>query len=121
MADIFVMRQIGPTMGLSVAATSHAGVTLTTYSNDQFNYCACMNTGSVAVAINFTGVNSGQTANAAVLPGDGTAGNFVLPPNMDYPLLIAVPATPPNGTLQVTAIGASAGPTLVVVTPVGNQ
>ena len=76
---------------------------------------ACLNAGAVAVAVRFTGNNVAGIA--ATFPSDGTPGDFVLPPAMQLPIVISIPA----GVVQVTAIGISAGPSLVYITPVGDQ
>lgn len=112
MANTTIYRQIGPTFALSVAATSHTAVPITTYANDVLNFVLCLNTGAVAVAIRIT-----QTGTAATLPIDGTPGDFLLPAAMNQPIVIAIPQKTP----QITAIGAGAGPSIVYVTPIGDQ
>lgn len=112
MASTSIMRPIGPTQALSVTNTIHTPVLLTLFTNDQCNFMAAINVGTVAVAykVSQTGVN-------AVLPVDGTPGDFVLPPLMEFPIIISIPALNP----QVTAIAAAIGPTMCYFTPVGDQ
>jgi hypothetical protein len=102
-------------MGLSVVATSHAAATITINGNETCNYVYVVNTSTTL----YVGVNFTPTGLAATLPGDGTTGNFVLPPAS------ATIMTVPNGVganpLQVTAIASAAGPTVVTVTPIGIQ
>ena len=122
-----VIRPAGKTAALSVVATSHAAVTLDTSIDSDAAYAACLNPGSVAVAIQFS-----QNGVAAVFPIDGTStGSFVLPPLMEAPVILPIPLTlaPPSGTTgnasavgpQVTAIGAAAGPTIIYVTAITYQ
>ena len=102
----------GKTLGLSVAATSHAAVSLGLDKLTDFcAYAACINTGSTTVAIRFS-----KDQTAATLPSDGTLGDFVLPPTMTQPLSIPIP----SDAAYVTAIGSAAGPSLVYVTPLVN-
>ena len=114
MAVTLAVRPIGPTMGLSVAATSHAAVTLLFNGNDTCNYVSVNNTStSVAVAVNLSANGA-----AAVLPSDGAAGNYLVPPLEER--VIAVPSSlNAANLLQVTAIGTAAGPSLIGVTPLG--
>ena len=112
MANTSVIRQTGQTIALSVVATSHAAVPLVNQANDILNFICCLNTGAVAVAIRIS-----QTGTAAVLPIDGTPGDFILPAAMNQPIVISVPQKNP----QITAIGTAAGPSLVYITPMGDQ
>lgn len=108
-----VFRAAGPTIGLSVAATSHAAVPLTVTSNDTTTYCALLNTGTVAVAVTLS-----VAGTASTLPGDGTTGSFVLPAAMFMPLVVPLPSATQTNPCQITAIGAAAGPSLIYATPV---
>jgi len=121
MAISMVVRPIGPTWMLSVAATSHAAVTVTQTGNDQFNYAMFTNTGPNPVGI----LISPQSAPAAVLPVDGassSACSFVLPALMTQPMIVAVPLQGyPAGQFSVTAIGTAAGPAVVYITLTGDQ
>ena len=112
MAATNVFRPVGPTIALSVTASSHAAVALQFTTSDQVNFAACINTGTVAVAVTFS-----VAGTASTLPVDGTPGSFMLPASMQQPIVLAIPA----GAVQVTAIGAAAGPSLVYITPVGDQ
>lgn len=112
MAGTPAFRPAGPTVALSVVATSHAAVALVATTPDVVNYCALLNAGAVVVAVKIS-----QNGAAATLPIDGTPGDFILPPLMQYPIVIPIPTTTP----QITAIGATAGPTLIYATPVVYQ
>jgi hypothetical protein len=112
MAGTQVTRPAGQTIALSVVATSHAAIPIIGNDNTQFNWVACINPGAVAVAIQ---LSSGAVP--ATLPVDGTPGSFLLPPLMQVPITLPCPSLNPN----VTAIGATAGPTIIYVTPVVYQ
>ncbi len=101
----------GKTQALSVVATSHAAVAFTFFNNDVTAYIALLNPGALPVAVAIT-----QDGRAAVLPVDGTPGDFVLPPLMQWPILLPCGFTTP----KITAIATGAGPTLIYATPVEN-
>ena len=113
MSSTGILRPVGPTLGMSVAGTSHTAVALKFNTNDMVNFCAVTNVGAVAVAVKFT-----VAGDAAVYPGDGTFGDYVMPPLMEAPIILTIPQ---QAGVQVTAIGASSGPTLVYFTPMGDQ
>jgi hypothetical protein len=112
MAGTPAFRLAGQTVALSVVATSHAAVALATNTPDLANWCALLNPGAVAVAVKIS-----QSGAPATLPVDGTPGDFILPPLMEFPIVIPMPTTTP----QITAIGATAGPTIIYATPVVYQ
>ena len=114
MANTIVLRTAGVTTAVSVGATSTIAIPISANTNDQVNYCAFLNTGSTVVSVNIGDTNVA----AAVLPVSGsTTGNYVLPASMTQPVVLAVPAT----TFYVRMIGSAAGPSIVYVTPVGDQ
>jgi hypothetical protein len=114
MANTTCFRQIGPTVALSVGATAHAAVIIASGTNDQCNFATFLNTGTTIVAVNVAPSN----APAAVLPIDGVPQTvIVLPANMTAPLAYAVPTAP----FSVSAIGSGVGPSVVYITPVGDQ
>jgi len=112
MAQTSIIRLDGQTIALSVVATSHAAVNVVSSTNDIVNFVSCLNTGAVPVAIRFS-----QAGDAATIPVDGTPGDFLLPAAMNFPVIISMPQRNP----KVTAIGTAAGPSLVYITPVGDQ
>lgn len=113
MADISqAMRPAGPTVALSVVATSHAAVDLNVTLPEGGNFVALINPGAVSVAVKIS-----QQGVAATLPVDGTPGDFILPPLRELPLLIPC-AIGPSAPGKITAIGATAGPTIIYATPV---
>lgn len=113
MAGTSVIRTAGPTVALSVTASSTSATLIDDNTNDQINYASFLNTGSAVVAIKWGDANVG----AAVLPVSGTNGDFLLPAGMTSPVVLAVPSTP----FYVRAIGSAAGPSLVYITPAADQ
>jgi len=112
MAVSNVQRNAGKTYALSVTSSSHAAVLIEDNTNDQVNYTSFLNTGTSAVAVKWGPTDPG----AAVLPVDGTPGDFVLPAGMTRPLIVATPALP----YYLTAISASATG-ILYVTPAADQ
>jgi hypothetical protein len=113
MANTSVLRVVGKTTAISVTASSTTATIIDDQTNDQVNFVSLLNTGSVAVAVKLGDANVG----AAVLPVSGTPGDFLLPAGMTTPIVLACPTLP----FYVRMIGAAAGPSLVYVTPVGDQ
>lgn len=114
MANTTVLRPAGKTSVIAVTATSSTSITISTNTNDQVNYAAFINAGTKACAVT---VSSLATAPASVFPTAGSPGDFVLPANMIFPVVIAVPAAP----FQITAICGGSDTTTLYVTPVGDQ
>ena len=117
MAASSVQRNAGQTVALSVTSTAHAAVLINSNTNDQINYVSCLNTGAVSVAVKFSTLST----DSAVLPVDGTPGDFLLPAIMETPIVLACPAINGQVPCYVTAIGAAAGPSLVYFTPSVDQ
>ena len=117
MANTSVIRIGGKTVALSVTASAHAAVQLTATTNDQINYVSCLNTGAVNVAVRFSQLST----DTATLPVDDTPGDFLLPALMESPIILACPPINMQIPCYVTAIGASAGPSLVYLTPAVDQ
>jgi hypothetical protein len=114
MSNTTVLRPVGVTTAISVAASSTTATQIKASTNDQVNYASFINTGATYVAVSLGDANVG----AAVLPVSGsTTGNFVLPASMTVPIVLAVPASP----YYVRLIGSAAGPSIVYITPVGDQ
>jgi len=116
MANTSAFRLGGQTLGLSVGTAAHSAVALTSNTPDLINFVSCLNLGSGTVAIKFSTISS----DVAKLPTDGTFGDFVLPPAMQTPILIAVPAVNMQYPVYVTAI-ATTSSNLVYVTPTVDQ
>jgi hypothetical protein len=114
MANTSVIRTAGVTTAISVTASSTAAVLIDDNTNDQVNYASFLNVGSTSVAVKVGDANVA----AAVLPVSGsTTGDFILPPLMTLPIILAVPTTP----FYVRMIGSGAGPSIVYVTPTADQ
>ena len=103
MANTSVIRQAGKTYGFALTTTSYASTFIDDNTNDQVNYAAFLNVGANPCAVK---VSSVSPCGAAVFPADGQSGDFVLPPLMETPIVLAVPTTP----FYMTAI-ASTGTT----------
>lgn len=107
----------GPTVALSVVATSHAAVALTLFDNTVANYVALVNTGAAAIAVEL-----GTAGDPAVLPVDGGAtGNFVIPAATQMPVVLPLPSGFQNTACFITAIATAAGPSILYATPVVKQ
>ena len=112
MASSTVQRNAGKTVALSVTSSSHTAVLIDDNTNDQINYTSFLNTGASAIAVKWGPTDPG----AAILPVDGTPGDFVLPAGMTSPLIVATSTTP----YYLTAISASATG-ILYVTPAADQ
>jgi hypothetical protein len=112
MASSTVQRNAGKTYALSVTSSSHSAVLIEDTTNDQCNYSSFLNTGTSPIAVKWGPTDPGS----AVLPVDGTPGDFVLPAGMTSPLILATPTTP----YYLTAISASATG-ILYVTPAADQ
>ena len=114
MSNTTVLRPVGVTTAISVTGSSTTATQIKASTNDQVNYASFINTGATYVAVSLGDSNVA----AAVLPVSGsTTGNFVLPASMTVPIVLAVPASP----YYVRLIGSGAGPSIVYITPVGDQ
>jgi hypothetical protein len=116
MATTLAYKFCGPTIGLSVGATSHAAVTIQATDQSANALVCCNNSTAETIYVKIKSSTNGTgvipTAAAATIPGDGTEG--------DFPIL-AYDDTPIGGLvfpISVTAIGSAAGPILFTVTPV---
>ena len=116
MANTSVVRIGGPTLCLSVGITAHAAAIVKGSTNDQMNYVSLLNTGTGNVAIKFSTI----ATDVAVLPTDGTYGDFVLPAVMETPIVIACPPVANSFPLYVTAIASTAA-NLVFIAPLVDQ
>jgi len=112
MSNTLVLRPVGQTTYISVTATSSTAVTVSVVGNDQANYAAFLNTGTNPCAVTIAPSSAPVSTFPATNPG-----SFVLPGNMIYPIVLAVPST----SFSVTAICAATKSTDLFVTPVDNQ
>lgn len=119
MAISLVVRNIGPTVALSVTASTTTAVTVSGASNEAITFASFLNTGAAVVAVT---VSPAATAPASVLPVPSTPQTVImLPASMVMPVVYAVPSASPGTGFSVTAIGSAAGPSLVYITPVAAQ
>ena len=120
MSATIVIRPVGPTYALSVAATKHADVAITPSCQDQWNYLAVTNVGTTDVCVVLS--QGGVATPSVVFPVDGTPtvpNSFVIPHGMSGATVLAAPT---NGMgCNISAIGSGAGPSIIYVTPVGDQ
>ena len=113
MAGSTVQRNAGQTYALAVTTSAHSAVQINDTTNDQVNYTSFLNVGANACAIRWNQTNTNLSGVA--IPSDGNSGDYVLPPNMTSPLILATPTTP----YYLSAIGA--GSTTLYVTPAADQ
>lgn len=113
---VLIYRAAGPTVCLSVVATSHAAVPVNVTVSDTASYVALVNPGAIAVAVKLS-----VAGTVAVLPVDGTPGDFILPALMQSPIVVPLPSPKGASPCQITAIGTGAGPTLIYATPLVMQ
>jgi hypothetical protein len=104
------LRTNGQTTLLTLTAVASSVVTITPVGNVQNNYLAVWNTGNGKAAIEFSNT---ITVPTPAIASSGSAGSFVLPPNMPTPIVLAVP----QDVCYVKAIGDATGSTLLI-TPV---
>jgi len=116
MANTSVVRLGGLTLCLSVGTNAHAAAIVKGSTNDQINYVSLLNTGTGNVAIKFSTIAS----DVAVLPTDGTFGDYVLPALMEVPIAIACPVINNQNPVYVTAIASTAA-NLVFIAPLVDQ
>ena len=90
MANTSVIRPAGKTYYIAVTSTSSANLLIQDTTNDQVNYAGFLNNGAKACAVKFSTVNN----LTAVFPTTGNPGDYVLPPLMELPIILAVPTTP---------------------------
>jgi hypothetical protein len=114
MANTTVIRTAGLTSVIAVTSTSSTSITVDDTTNDQVNFASFLNAGTKPCAVK---VSSLATAPAAVFPSAGTPGDYVLPANMTYPIVLAVPTTP----FSVTAVCDGSDTTTLYVTPTADQ
>ena len=109
MVNTSVLRVSGLTYTLALTTTATSALQVVALTNDQTNYVHLLNTGTGVVAIEMG--NASDTVKTPAIAADGTGGSYILPPAMNYPLMIAAPKAPfyiravssGTNTLYVTA------------------
>lgn len=114
MASTSVVRNVGQTYKLAVTATSSTSLLIEDNTNDQVNYVQLLNVGSSPCAVKMSSLG---TCPAAVFPAVGTPGDYVLPPLMEIPMVVACPTAP----FSLTSICPAAGTTDLYITPTADQ
>lgn len=107
-------RPNGPTYRITVPSSASTPLEIKPSGNVENNYVALTNTGTASVVVSL-GTTSGTTATPAVpLTANSTPG-IILPPNMNYPIVIPAPrnnffisiiGTAANGECFVTPLSA---------------
>jgi hypothetical protein len=96
-------RPNGPTYRITVPASASTALAIEPNTNVENNYVGLINTGTASVVVTL-GTTAANTATPAV-PTTGTStGGIILPPSMNYP--IVVPA--PRNTFYIRIIGTAA-------------
>lgn len=122
MGTSIITRIVGPTYALSVAETAHAAVGIPAPVTDPCNYAEFTNPGSTDVCVVLAPYAATPAVPVVVFPVDGTPtlpNSFILPHGMTQPRIVQVPGD--GGGFCVGAIGSAAGPSIIYITPVGNQ
>jgi ABC-type molybdate transport system substrate-binding protein len=96
-------RPNGPTYRITVPSSASTPLEITPNTNVENNYVALINTGTASVVVSL-GTTSGTTATPAVPATANSTPGVILPPAMNYP--IVVPA--PRNNFFVSIIGTAA-------------
>lgn len=109
MVNTSVLRVSGLTYTMALTTTATSALAIVPLTNDQTNYVHLLNTGTGVAAIEMG--NASDTVKTPTVAADGTGGSYILPPAMNYPLMLAAPKGPfyiravssGTNTLYVTA------------------
>lgn len=96
-------RPNGPTYRITVPASASTALAIVPNTNVENNYVGLINTGTASVVVSL-GTTAAGTATPAVPNTANSTPGVVLPPGMNYP--IVVPA--PRNTFYVSIIGTAA-------------
>jgi hypothetical protein len=96
-------RPNGPTYRITVPASASTALAIESNTNVQNNYVALINTGTASVVVSLGNTAAETAAPAVPTTGTSTPG-VILPPGMNYP--IVVPA--PRNTFFISIIGTAA-------------
>jgi hypothetical protein len=96
-------RPNGPTYRITVPSSASTALAIEPKSNVENNYVSLINTGSASVVVTL-GTTSASTATPAVPTTGNSTPGIILPPTMNYP--IVVPA--PRNTFYISIIGTAA-------------
>lgn len=101
------IRLNGQTTALTLTASASSATLIKPSVNCQNSYVSLLNIGGGKAAIELS--QSSSLADPTIA-SSGTAGSFVLPPNMINPILVACP----QNNFYIKAIGDSTGSTLFI-------
>lgn len=96
-------RPNGPTYRITVPSSASAALAIEPNTNVENNYVSLINTGTASVVVSLGNTAAGTAAPAVPSTGASTPG-VILPPSMNYP--IVVPA--PRNTFYIRIIGTAA-------------
>ena len=92
MLNTSVMRPAGKTYRLNLTTAASATLLIEDTTNDQTNLVSLLNTGTGVAAVEFA--NASGAIVSPTVASTGTAGSFIFPAAMTYPMLIAAPPAP---------------------------
>jgi len=96
-------RPNGPTYRITVPSSASSALAIEPTTNVENNYVGLVNTGTASVVVSL-GLTAADTAAPAVPSTGASTPGIVLPPSMNYP--IVVPA--PRNTFYIRIIGTAA-------------
>lgn len=109
MVNTSVYRTSGKTVTLSLTTAASSATLVSANTNDQTNYVMLLNTGSDVAAVEFSNTSTVPTP---AIASSGSAGSFVLPGGMNFPIVVACPPAP------FYIKGISAGTNVLYITPI---
>lgn len=112
MVNLSAYRISGKTVTLSLTTSASNATLIKANTNDQTNYVMLLNVGADTAAIELS--NTSTVATPAIA-SSGNAGSFVLPPAMNFPVVIAAPPAP------FYIKGISSGTNTLYVTPIQSD
>ena len=96
-------RPNGPTYRITVPASASSALAIESNTNVQNNYVALINTGTASVVVSLGNTAAETAAPAVPTTGTSTPG-VILPPGMNYPIVIPAP----RNTFFIRIIGTAA-------------
>lgn len=96
-------RPNGPTYRITVPAAASTPLAIAPKNNVENNYVSLINTGTASVVVSLGLTSSGTLTPAVPTTGNSTPG-VILPPSMNYPIVIPAP----RNTFYISIIGTAA-------------
>jgi hypothetical protein len=112
MVNLSAFRISGKTVTLALTTAASNATLIKANTNDQTNYVMLINTGTDTAAIE---LSNSSTVPTPAIASTGNAGSFVLPPAMNFPVVIAAPPAP------FYIKGISSGTNTLYVTPIQSD